>query len=301
MVQVRWDSLMIYKQYCGAKGQTTEKLDKYRKEAYGGKVKDASRKRMIHAIDMMIQLSRVQMKPRPGGKVFPFRLGFWTLTVPGKVRKATDVHPLFKKFLDWMRYRNCQYIWKAEYQKRGQVHYHLIVNQYIPYVEVKAGWNSILRKARYLDGYAKQTGHFSPNSVDLRAVKSNKFLSLYLQKYLTKKEENLPKGHLKKWWGASQSLMGKRFVTEMWGGDWDAIRNSKKIIEDVDCKWMMVFGKRKDILSEYSQNQYNRWRVERRKAGWTLPKKKVRIKRAVIGHGVAMATKSTKPKTLFSK
>ena len=182
LVQVRWDGLMVYKYYTGPRKGRGKELLFDRQKRYSGTVKSAAKKRMMKSIDLLIQLSKLTMVARPGGKHFPFRLGFWTLTVPGQVRKATDVHPIFKNFLAWMRRQGIQYIWKAEYQKRGQVHYHLICNKYVPWVDIRDAWNKRLKKSGFLDSYARKCGHFNPNSLDVRDVRSNKSLSIYLAK-----------------------------------------------------------------------------------------------------------------------
>lgn len=274
MVQVRWDGVLVFKYYNGSKGQSKKTLDKARAKAYSGKVTEAASKRMVHAIDMIIQLSRLQMKVRPNGKLAPFRLGFLTLTVAGSVKTPKAVHVHFKKFLDWLRYRNCLYIWKAEYQKRGQVHYHLIINQYIPWVDLRDGWNRIQKKAGYLNGYALKTGHFNPNSVDIRSVRSNKALSRYLRKYLVKPGGHTPKRPLAKWWGASRTLLDKKFTSEMWSGDWEAIKNSKEVYEDEEGRWKIAKGRLNDILSDYTRKQYLTWRKNRRSSKWKPASKK---------------------------
>lgn len=265
LVQVRWDGLCVFKYWTGPrKGRPVEILED-RLKAYSGQVKAVSKKRMLSAIDLIIQLSPLKMISRPGGKKMPFRLGFWTLTVPGRVRKATEIQPTFKALLAWMRRRGIQYIWKAEYQARGQVHYHLIVNKYVPWIELRDAWNKRLKKAGCLNGYARQTGHFNPNSVDIRAVKSNKALAIYLAKYLVKENETLPDGRLGKWWGASKALLGDKFCSEMWAGDWDAMQNGTTIIRDPDQNWIIVKGKISSVLSEYTNRQYLAWREEKRK------------------------------------
>lgn len=291
MVQVRWNSVVCYGQYQGARGRTKEKMNDIRKKAYTGKITEGARKRMASAVDLMIQFSRLTMKARPGGKVVPFRLGFVTLTVPGRVRRGDEVHKEFKKFLDWLRYRNCLYIWKAEYQKRGQIHYHLIVNQYIHYKDLQLGWNKIMKKAGYLDGYAKRHGHFMPNSTDVRAVQNNKALQKYLLKYLQKDEGKNPAGAIKKWWGASKTLLGSRFSFEMDRGSYLKLEGVKGAISDPDGKWKIVPGNRVDLLTKFNQRNYLKWRNERKKSNW----KKQKTKRIIT---VIKYTKKEKGKEL---
>jgi len=108
MAQVRWDGVVVFRYYTGNRGRKKSELAEYRKKAYAGQVRNEARKRMAKAVDLMVQFSRVRMKARPGGKVLPFRLGFVTLTVPGRIKSAKEVHSkCFKRFCDWLRYRDC--------------------------------------------------------------------------------------------------------------------------------------------------------------------------------------------------
>lgn len=275
--QVRWDSVLSYTKWHGAKGASHAQLDVERKKAYKGIVSEGARKRMQQACDILIQLSRVKVRYRAGKKPFPFRLGFLTLTVTGKVRDPNEVHPLFKKALDWLRYRKCLYVWKAEYQQRGQVHYHLIINQYIPWQDIKAYWNKIQKQAGYLQEFGREYGHFQPNSVDIRSVKNAKTLGNYLLKYLMKDNKIPANGHLKKWWGASQSLLEKRFEYELDNPSYDKLMQSKDIYIDEEKRFLVARGSVKELLTNYQQSAYAKWKVTRIQNTPTPPKISVNV------------------------
>ncbi|HSH50178.1 MAG TPA: hypothetical protein VK982_00485, partial [Bacteroidales bacterium] len=47
------------------------------------------------------------------------------------------------------------YFWRAETQQNGNIHYHLIVDKYIRYHEIRDIWNRIQKRYGYLDNYYK--------------------------------------------------------------------------------------------------------------------------------------------------
>lgn len=265
--QVRWDSVLVYSKWHGAKGQNKERLEEIQKKAYQGKVTEGARKRMQKACDILIQCSRVKMRFRPGKKLFPFRLAFVTLTVPGQVTDPNNIHPHFKKFTDWLRYRNALYVWKAEYQQRGQIHYHLIINQYIPWQDYRYYWNTQMRKAGQLKEYAQEHGHYNANSVDVRSVHNSKTLVNYLMKYLLKEEKQTDEESkikmLSKWWGASKSLLDARFEYEIGNAEADQLATSRDVYVDEEKRFAVFRGNAENLLTNYTKKQYNNWKVTR--------------------------------------
>ena len=47
-------------------------------------------------------------------------------------------------------------IWKAEKQKNGNIHFHILVNKYIPHADLRKRWNRIINKLGYVDEYKKK-------------------------------------------------------------------------------------------------------------------------------------------------
>lgn len=96
-------------------------------------------------------------------------------------------------FTQWLRRTKevrC-YVWKAELQQRGQPHFHIIIPDMIHYKEVRDKWNELQREAGYLDEYAKEHGHFKPNSTDTRAVTKKNSMAAYIVKELAKNVDAL--------------------------------------------------------------------------------------------------------------
>lgn len=190
-------------------------------ETYTGKVTAGSKKRIEKAVDLLLQKSpqrRIYNPVRDG--YHDFRINFVTLTIADEVnRDDREVYEkCLKPFLRIARERWDveDYIWKAELQNRGQVHYHVTTNQFIHLEELRREWNKLQKKAGYLQSYARKYKSFNPNSTDVHAVWKVKNLAGYLSKYLSKIED---KAALKgKVWDCSKSLKIKRFDTALHSG-----------------------------------------------------------------------------------
>lgn len=220
IIQIRHDSAILYQKWEGprkAPSDYAQHLASARNKAYSGSVTPLAEKNMRRAVDLMLQATPSRIIYNTVSHSYhPFRVGFWTLTISDR-----KLHPHFEvvkkclaPFLDWLRYRKVLYLWKAELQERGQVHYHLTCNQFVPWMEAAKQWNKLQRKAGYLVEYAKEHHHYNPNSIDIHAVHNLRDIEAYLVKYITK---NDPAGRILKGkvWGCSQPLMQARFSTEI--------------------------------------------------------------------------------------
>jgi hypothetical protein len=119
----------------------------------------------------------------------PWRVNMITLTVP-KQADTTDykLKRILNAWLKWACYDSglTNYVWRAEVQKRGDLHFHIISDCYIHYTTVKHSWNRLLRRHGLLNG------HEEPNSTDIHAVLDSKVknLSAYVVDYMMKKATN---------------------------------------------------------------------------------------------------------------
>jgi hypothetical protein len=155
--------------------------------------------------------------------IYNFRLGFLTLTLPSKQKTCTkDVTSnILNVFLTEIRQRTKMknYVWRLEFQKNGNVHYHIITDTYIDYYLAKTIWNRILASHGYIDDYANKMSKISlssyinkynsnntreysemvktyarckrekwsnPPTVNVKSVQSSDAISHYLTKYFSK-------------------------------------------------------------------------------------------------------------------
>lgn len=163
------------------------------------------------------------VKTYSGKDIFNFKMSFITLTLPAKQVHTTSyiTNTLFNQFLTEIRQRFGvqNYVWRLEFQKNKNVHYHLVTDTFIDYNILLKIWNRVLLKVGYIEEYtnkfSKKTfsqycrivDHKSvadknilakrfqkgvlakwknPNSVDVKSVSSSKNIANYISKYFGK-------------------------------------------------------------------------------------------------------------------
>lgn len=165
--------------------------------AYSGTITTGSARRIRKSVDILLQKSPERIIYNSvTQKYHPFTLNFVTLTVSSGRNIGLDegYNNLLKPYLRKLRSTGpISYIWKAEYQERGQLHYHLTTNRFIPWSSIRNNWNNLQRKNRYLDKYAQKHKHFDANSTDVHKVYKIKDVGAYLCKYLAKAESKMTK------------------------------------------------------------------------------------------------------------
>jgi hypothetical protein len=184
------------------------------KKTYSGMITDSTKKRMTKAIELLLQTSPNKKVENPFTKhVINHRLSFITLTIADTKKNYTPnegYRLLLKPFLRYFRESNLMktYIWKAEFQERGQLHYHITTNAVIDFRIIRKHWNALQIKNSMLDDYFIQHQHYDPNSIDIHQVHKLHNIQAYLIKYLTKTTQNQQetKGKI---WGCSDNLQGK--------------------------------------------------------------------------------------------
>lgn len=155
--------------------------------------------------------------------IFNFKMCFLTLSLSSKQQHSTaDVtNLLFNTLLTELRQRTnmTNYVWRLEFQKNGNVHYHLCTDTYLDYYFVLKIWNRIQSLHGYVQPYTdkhstmslheynkiynfqgatpfdiiakryangKKNNWSQPNSVDCKSVISKKAIASYISKYFGK-------------------------------------------------------------------------------------------------------------------
>lgn len=222
MIQVREGALLSYAKYVGPLSYVRKNrinID-VKRDTYQGLVTASVKKSLATAIDVFLQLSPERLLFNKITQTYhTYRLGFMTLTISDtKIRCNSEVQKrCLRPFLMWLRRQGVTaYIWKAELQRRGQIHYHVTINSFVHYSDIRNKWNSLQRKAGYLNHYAKVYGHFNPNSTDIHSVAKIKNISAYMTKYLIKEVSKAESGKRIKGrvWDCSMNLKGGRFSEE---------------------------------------------------------------------------------------
>ncbi len=179
-------------------------------------------------ITWLYYLSKSRNRTTYNGKqIYNFKLCFLTLTLPSKQQTSTAevTANIFNTMLTELRQRTSMtnYVWRMEYQKNGNVHYHLCTDTYLDYFFVLPIWNRILSHHGYIEPYRAKHADLSlhqynqlynsdghkefatiakqyakgkknkwtqPNSIDCKSVISKKAIASYISKYFGKSEND---------------------------------------------------------------------------------------------------------------
>jgi len=206
------------------------------------KVSDHARRKIGKAIEYLIFMARQKTLPDTfHGKAFKFRLAFITLTLPSQqIHSDNQIKSeCLNQLLIELKtvYKVSHYLWRAEKQTNGNLHFHLLVDKFVPWSELRDRWNRIVNKLGYVDRYRDQMREFhsggfqvrtdliekwayksqikayqmgkandwnSPNSTDVHSLKAISNIKDYLIKYCVKDEQN--KGLIGRIWGCDYDL-----------------------------------------------------------------------------------------------
>lgn len=262
VLQVRPSGLLIYERvewYGGRWKRSESNLGRYlqsqtseedrNKEFYTGVLTPYAKKRLKKAIELLVASSEwkeaIQFKT---GHKFKFKVNFITLTLPAPQGNVSDKE-LKKTCLDnWIKrakrkYGLKSYVWRAERQKNGNLHFHIISDCYIRYDHIRDDWNAVLSKWHFIDAFRKKHGHCSPNSTDVHAVHKINDLAAYMIKYMSKDsdKQDTVEGKI---WDCSSNLK-TRDKCEMWLDSeeekvWENALNDNEVKVVGDDRWTML-------------------------------------------------------------
>lgn len=182
--------------------------------------------RIKEKVTWLYELARNKTITTSTGKILTsFKMNFITLTLPAKQQHSTAAitSNCLNQFLtELKKTHNLEnYVWRLEYQKNGNVHYHIATDCFIEFEYCRAVWNRCIEKLGYVSGYHDIFSKLSfneycarvnslgsqniktlserfavgvrsawrmPNTVDVRAVSNAKNIAFYISKYITKQE-----------------------------------------------------------------------------------------------------------------
>lgn len=149
-----------------------------------------------------------------------FYLTFVTLTLPAKQMHTDNVlKKCLNRFIDLIKKSKDvkNYVWKAEAQKNGNIHFHILIDRFINHEYIKKSWNNIIGKLGYISKYAenmrtngfkyvkglnksfqkqldyyneqRKDGFNNPNSTDIHSLRNINNPAKYIIKYMVKLEK----------------------------------------------------------------------------------------------------------------
>jgi len=192
-----------------------------------GSVSPTAKKKIIKAIDyLLLFASEKKITMINSGRKFSFKIAFITLTLPSTQKH--DDNEIKRKCLnsfliELQKYENVKnYVWRAEKQKNGNIHFHIIIDKFIHWNTIRNRWNRIINKLGYVDQYRNnmkefykngfclredlinnwpehkqraaykrntETDYHNPNSTDIHSIKKIRNIQHYFIKYMTKNDE----------------------------------------------------------------------------------------------------------------
>lgn len=218
-----------------------------------------SKQRINNALAWLLEFSKNERYYSYRHKRFyDLKVNFITLTLASKQLHSDNVikTKLLNQFLTELRtrYKVENYVWCAEPQKNGNIHFHITANKYVPWWELKETWNRIQDKLGYVQRFFDVYGHYEPNSTDVHSVRKIRKLPGYLYKYFTKESDverpacagaTNNKGIQGKRWGLSTSLSRAKSCITL---------NYCSIKEDADILYHKF--KKKIVNFDYAQVLY---------------------------------------------
>lgn len=168
-----------------------------------GIMSEKARKRIEVALYWLLLKAKVKkVWCNDSGTMFSFKVNFITLTLP-----ATQEHSdeeiksvVLKSFIDKCvrSHGLVNYIWRAEAQANGNIHFHLTTDVFIHYKKIQQMWNDSCELLGYVSRFESKWKHRDPNSTDVHSVKHVKNIARYLSKYISKHREFVCIGELRK-------------------------------------------------------------------------------------------------------
>lgn len=243
-------------------------------KTYSGQMTDGSIKRLRKAINTLAAIAtEKEAQNFKTGKYFKFKLNFITLTLPAEQGDISDKE-IKKQVLDvWLkmarrRFKLKNYIWRAEKQKNGNIHFHITSDCYIPFDQLRDTWNDRLERLGFISKFESKHGHRNPNSTDVHATYKIKDLANYLVKYMTKEgsEYQVINGKL---WDCSENLKTKlrcETVVDSDTFEWlETIRekypDQLKKMDQCSLLWLNSSQFKKHVTGQFL-GMYNEW-IER--------------------------------------
>ena len=176
-----------------------------KQKTYTGLITQGSAKRLRKCINILISLAEwKEVKHFDRDDIYKFKINFITLTLPSQQLNVTDDELKKKALAPFLRYWRTKcgglsYVWRAERQKNGNLHFHIVTDKFIHYQQIRNSWNKYLNQFNFINAFENRNGHRDPNSTDVHSIKDISNLAGYLVKYMAKLDPDEQKIQGKVW------------------------------------------------------------------------------------------------------
>jgi len=161
-----------------------------------------SKKKLAKSITYMCHLAPIKkIKNKKYNSDFKFKISFVTLTLSSRQQHSDNEikKEILQPFIDYMRkmHKVQRFIWKAERQKNGNIHFHILFDVFIHWSVIRKIWNKCQERLFYISNshlsydihnhtISYQDAFSLINSTDVHSVKKISDLKRYLAKYMLK-------------------------------------------------------------------------------------------------------------------
>ena len=165
---------------------------------HGGRISQSSARKIRNAVDWLLASAEEKyIYSKKQNRIYTWKLSFLTLTLPSQ-GNLTDIQvkSILNSFLTLAKhnYGLHSYIWKAEPQSRGVIHFHITSDCYMWKNSVRYEWNRLLKS------HGLNNGHDDAPSTKIHSTYRVQNMAAYLCKYFIKGEPKHTKPPYKKKW-----------------------------------------------------------------------------------------------------
>jgi hypothetical protein len=204
MIKITPSQIVGYYQYTGLHRRSWQSLifrtlgedviegtQKIVQQAYTGELTKSARKKLKESCELLFAIAQERKIENPTtGKSFPFRIGLITLTLSGPQGTRTDRElkkELLEPFLRHFRSKGLlNYVWKAERQNNGNLHFHILTDFFMDKTYLTNYWNRLQAKMGFIESFHAKYGHRNPASTNVKKVRGKKGMIGYMVKYMLK-------------------------------------------------------------------------------------------------------------------
>lgn len=203
-------------------------------------LRKVARRRMLQrywsAVGWLYFQSRIKPQTLNDGRKVRWRLGFLTLTIPGST--SADHRALKRLVLDpfFTRARNVgglrSYVWTAELQQRGAIHWHVILDHWLDKAAVARWWLQACKSSGVVD--MSDAGGVAATSVEI--LRNYNGTAAYAAKYIGKA---LGSGDITgSCWGGSHSVTGIKGLSLNLCDHGEQYRRVMQELNEGGAKWV---------------------------------------------------------------
>ena len=244
-----------YRRFYGAnprKNDNKNSLKNLENNKAKGLLSHSSKKRIRSIINLWSESINIKKKVSRKNNDWKLKqLTFITLTLCSNQLESDKENKrnLLNRFLIELQRKSnlSNYLWCAEKQKNGNIHYHILSNSEIEYKIIRSIWNKILDDNNYIENYRQNQIHFhkdgfkirteflehwneekqynaylngvnnnwsDPNSTDIHSLRKIENIANYVTKYMTKSIDEEIKENYKNWYDAG--LTKSEIDVEKW-------------------------------------------------------------------------------------